>query len=550
MAIHGTLLSGFLGLITHPILNRSEPNALLFVLGLLICMHTLALVQWIQGCSLMDAISSSVVFLLVYLFVLALSISLYRLSPWHPLAKYPGPRLAHLTKWWMVNQLVFRGGRHTKLQELHSLHGSWVRVGPNDISVSLPSAIRPIYNRLDRAQFYQGAPFSAEALITVLDRDTHRKRRQPWVDALSSDGLAAYLPMIHARIMQLIRILEEQSAEGQTVKLDYWTYLFFLDTMGDIGFSGGFESMKAGADTEGWLYTLAMGVFLASTLGQIPWLKDILNLVPRRGPIESFHRAMERKIAQINSNHKENDKRLAILDFLLDSSVEHKLNRAEVIADAALIVVAATDTSVQAVITIFRYLALDPERQSRLAKEVASILTDAVDDGGDSLTSTLCHLPYLEACVQESLRILPPGPFGPVRTTGSSGAIICGEYIPPNTTIHVPVYAMHRDPTNFGVRAEEFVPERWLENDPLQQALNLPAIKPTSFMPFGAGFGACIGKNLAIQNVKLLVAHIVHNFEVACPSEFNTKQFDRSYKEFGIWQHDAFPVILTKRKAM
>ncbi|KAF7368089.1 Cytochrome P450 [Mycena sanguinolenta] len=476
--------------ISHYIFNRHEPNALHFVLGLLGYAQISSLVQWARGCYIIDAIYNSAAFLGIYLLMLSLSISFYRLGPWHPLAKYPGPRLAHLTKWWMVNQVVFRGGRHAKLQQ------------------SVLSTLR-------------------------------------YLDSLTDDPSGSMKKMVRGsgstRIAQLVEILKKKSTNGRTIPLDYWIYLFFLDTMGDIGFSGGFESMKTEKDTEGWLL---------HSMGQIPWLKDIVNILPRRGPIDSFHRSIEKKIYQVGDSNSARGKRLDILGFLLDSSSEAKLTPGEVIADAALIVVSATDTSVQAVVTIFRYLGLDRDRQSRLRDEVNSVLSNIVDDDGDSLASAIARLPFLDACVQESLRIVPPGPFGPLRTTGGSGAFVCGEHIPLNTTIHVPVYAMHRDPAHFGPLAGKFIPERWMDEDPVRQALasDLPPIDRTSFMPFGAGFGSCIGKNLAIQNVKLLVAHLVHNFEVSCASDFDVDTFDQSYKEFGIWQHNALPVTLVERQ--
>lgn len=81
----------------------------------------------------------------------------------------------------------------------------------------------------------------------------------------------------------------------------------------------------------------------------------------------------------------------------------------EAAADASLIVVAATDTSVQTVITLFRYLSVDPERTRRLQKEISSAF---VGDNGEYDYQVLFTLPYLDACIQESLRIIPPGPFG------------------------------------------------------------------------------------------------------------------------------------------
>ena len=84
-----------------------------------------------------------------------------------------------------------------------------------------------------------------------------------------------------------------------------------------------------------------------------------------------------------------------------------RLTTEEASADATLIVVAATDTSIQTVLTVLRYLATDSSRQKKLRDEVnAAFFADEIDIGA------LCKLSYLDACIQESLRIVPPGPFG------------------------------------------------------------------------------------------------------------------------------------------
>ncbi|KAG6809784.1 hypothetical protein H0H87_011545, partial [Tephrocybe sp. NHM501043] len=60
--------------------------------------------------------------------------------------------------------------------------------------------------------------------------------------------------------------------------------------MGDMAFSGGFETLAAGKDTEGWMEVLHMGVLFVGVLGQVPWMKDILALAPAPGPILTFQK--------------------------------------------------------------------------------------------------------------------------------------------------------------------------------------------------------------------------------------------------------------------
>ena len=56
------------------------------------------------------------------------SISFYRLSPFHPLAKYPGPTRCKLTKIWMA-WIGFGGRAHIYYKKLHDKYGSIVRIG-------------------------------------------------------------------------------------------------------------------------------------------------------------------------------------------------------------------------------------------------------------------------------------------------------------------------------------------------------------------------------------------------------------------------------------
>src|SRR6267154_994520 len=54
----------------------------------------------------------------------------YRLSSFHPLAKYPGPFLAKTSKWWAA-YLSGTGDQHRYLKRLHDRYGDVVRIGRN-----------------------------------------------------------------------------------------------------------------------------------------------------------------------------------------------------------------------------------------------------------------------------------------------------------------------------------------------------------------------------------------------------------------------------------
>jgi cytochrome P450 len=73
----------------------------------------------------------------------------------------------------------------------------------------------------------------------------------------------------------------------------------------------------------------------------------------------------------------------------------------------------------------------------------------------------LKELPYLNAVIEESLRLGAPFP-GPWRVTPPEGAIVAGQALPGGVSLSVPVWTQHLDPENFRPVPEEFRPERWL----------------------------------------------------------------------------------------
>ncbi|RDB27710.1 hypothetical protein Hypma_003304 [Hypsizygus marmoreus] len=533
-----------LALLSHRQFNKVEPRPLPFIASLIFgTLSTASIMILFNEASLLQALRFSCLSTVVYLAFLSASVSIYRLSPWHPLARFPGPRPAAITKWWMVHRILFKGGRHTYFEKLHNEYGPWVRVGPNEVSVNLPNAMRSIY-KLDRGSFYTGTPAKADSLITVMDRGIHSRRRQAWTQAVTGDAMYTYIPSALNRVKQLVNILRRESSTGQPVNLDNWINLFFMDLMGDMGFSGGFETMNDGEDKEGWLHTLGLGVIFVSATGQVPWLRSLLQMLPQRGPIETFHTFTENKIKEVKARATPEIRR-DILGTLLDSNSGAELTKDEAAADATLIVVGATDTSVQTVLTFFRYICVDIATRDRLQKELDSVF---LNDAEDVDVPALMRLPYLDACVQEALRIMAPGPFGPPRSSGESGTVIEGTWIPPNTTLHMPVYAMQRDSANFGL-GDQYLPERWLDStdERKDKSIESQPFNRDAFVPFSAGYSSCVGKHLALQNIKILLAHIMHEFDVKPVPHFDPAKFDASYKEYGLWTHDPLNLLFSCR---
>jgi hypothetical protein len=131
--------------LTHQICHRHEPASLTAFGAVLFA-----------GPAMLCCVSSSPLsirlfleVLLIHLCTLCLSVTVYRLPPFHPLARYPGPVLARVSRFWAFWGVV-RGHQHVDSHELFSQYGEVVRTGPNHLIIRNANAIPIIHGNKNR----------------------------------------------------------------------------------------------------------------------------------------------------------------------------------------------------------------------------------------------------------------------------------------------------------------------------------------------------------------------------------------------------------------
>ncbi|KAJ3907532.1 cytochrome P450 [Lentinula edodes] len=150
-------------------------------------------------------------------------------------------------------------------------------------------------------------------------------------------------------------------------------------------------------------------------------------------------------------------------------------------------------------------LAQDPVSQQRLRDEITPLL-EASSDGLRKVRlgyRELKDLVWLDCVIQESLRLYPPVPmtFRQAATTDH----VDGVVIPKGTLYYIPIRVVNTLKDIWGEDAEEFNPLRWLPENNFRQV--------PSTLTFLAGPHACIGKTMAIIEMKAVIAALIANFE-------------------------------------
>nr|XP_021520266.1 cytochrome P450 3A25-like isoform X3 [Meriones unguiculatus] len=177
----------------------------------------------------------------------------------------------------------------------------------------------------------------------------------------------------------------------------------------------------------------------------------------------------------------------------------HKaLSDLEIVAQSISFILAGYDTTSTALSSIMYTLATHPDAQMKLQHEIDTFLPNKEP----ATYGALRGMEYLDMVVNETLRLYPV--TFRVSRLSKKDAQINGVLIPKNTSITVPVFALHRDPEHW-TDPEDFLPERFSKE-------NKDRINPYVFMPFGIGPRNCIGMRFALLNMKLAVVKILQNF--------------------------------------
>ncbi|XP_075533367.1 cytochrome P450 3A41-like isoform X1 [Dermacentor variabilis] len=174
----------------------------------------------------------------------------------------------------------------------------------------------------------------------------------------------------------------------------------------------------------------------------------------------------------------------------------------EALAQCVLFFLAGQDTTSSTVAFATYLLAVHPDAQDKLRKEVDECFAN---HGPEPSLDVVSKLEYLHCIVSETLRLYPPGTR--IERAAYEDYVLgeTGIKIPKDCVVAIPIYAMHHDP-EFFPEPDAFKPERFSKD-------NVGSIRPYTYLPFGAGPRNCIGMRFALQAVKLCLLHSVHNVE-------------------------------------
>ncbi|CAG8909672.1 unnamed protein product [Penicillium egyptiacum] len=434
----------------------------------------------------------------------------------HRLGKFPGPFFARFSNLYLT-MLSSKLHLYKEIGDLHETYGDYVRtgnvttpfwqsmfskyftnLGPTELSIVDPAAVQAIYGNQSKAT--KGPWYTLldprVCLSFTRDKQEHARRRKVWDRGFSTKAIRAYEPVVAKYAQQLVRSVERDLASP--IDMTRWFSYYAFDVMGNLAFGKSFNMIAAGKEAN-FMKTIRTDMTNIGHLKHMPWIFPIILNVPRLNANNlKFWKWIENQFLERSANEPE---QRDIFSCILDAykkgpqSAQDTLN---LHGDGYLIVVAGSDTTSTTLSHLWFHLAGDKALTQKLQKEI-----DALEELNDD---TISKIDLLDATIYETLRLHPAVPSGLQRVTPPEGMTIGKAYIPGNTVVQVPFYTIFRDPRAFE-RPTEFIAERWTTSPELVKDRSV-------FIPFNTGQWACVGRRLALMELRRVTAELLIRYDI------------------------------------
>ena len=428
----------------------------------------------------------------------------------------PGPFLAQFTDLWRYFAQNTPGYAF-KLAKLHQKHGAFVRLGPNHISISDPDAVPIVYSTnpvWDKGPSYYGAVTVSQGRVVpsiiAMSESQHSAVRKTVGRAFTTNSLLDYEPYIEASATEFVNVLSKL----QMVDLGLWLQFFAMDVLMRIAFSESPGFMQKGGDVDGILHAVMHRFDHWGRWGAMPSMDFALN---KSSMANMFKGKADSPLARVGMTkfqaRKTATDKAQLKDLcqkFLEGKAQHPdaLSNDEILGIILSTIGAGADTTAGTLTYTLFFLAKHPAARAKLQAEI----TEALEAGTLSNPPKWVEvnkMPYLEAVLKESMRLLPIASWGLDRVVPPQGATIAGRFFPPGTVVACQIEAIHHDQEVYGQDSWSFRPERWIEaTDDQKRRME------RSFLAFSAGKRICTGKNIAWLEMKKSLPLMMMNFEV------------------------------------
>ncbi|KAL6905626.1 hypothetical protein ACP4OV_003227 [Aristida adscensionis] len=366
--------------------------------------------------------------------------------------------------------------------------------------------------------FPKGKPFAAllgDLLgggIFNVDGGAWRRQRKMASLELGSVAVRSYAHKIISQEVEarLLPVLAAAADEGAVVDLQDVFRRFAFDTICKISF--GLDpcclerEMPVSELADAFDAATRLSAMRAAAASPLVWkLKRLLNVGTERELKKAIGLVDELAAAMIRERRKLGvaDSHDLLSRFMASAGDAHAAADDKYLRDIVVsFLLAGRDTVSSALTTLFMLLSKNPS--------VAAAMRAEAPAGDAPVTyEHLKGLHYTHAVLYENMRLFPPVQFDS-KFCAAADVLPDGTYVSGGARVMYHPYAMGRMPAIWGADHDAFRPERWLTG--AGGSFAPPSLY--KYPVFQAGLRVCLGKELAVTEMKAVGVAVVRAFDV------------------------------------
>ncbi|KAH6650680.1 cytochrome P450 [Chaetomium tenue] len=421
-------------------------------------------------------------------FVYYLTLGFYRLFL-HPLARFPGPKLAAVSRWYEGYYDLIKGGQYThKIKELHKKYGPIIRISPYELHVIDPAFFEVLYRmdgRWDKYAWTYDAFGARNSTIFGSDHDAHKAYRSAIAPLFSKAKIDARQDIVLKNVDKFCERIA--GFAGTTVNLEAATGALARDIANEFILGKKYNDL----DSDDFNYALSVASLGTGKFWRtnkfIRWYGPALKMMP------------------VDWVSKTADQGMKAFLRLFKAAFKHIRQEVGTVSGAGY------ETTASALRLIFFHVFTNPPILHRLRQELDSATTTTPLKLEPLPLKTLLPLPYLTAVLTEGLRLSPAVATRAARISDKD--LFYGAWrIPARTPVGMTTLLMHTDEKLYP-DAMRFDPGRWLGEGAGGGGAKKGGLGRRGLAPFGRGTRGCLGMHLAWAEMYVALAALVQRFD-------------------------------------
>ncbi|KAK7753186.1 hypothetical protein SLS62_004919 [Diatrype stigma] len=425
------------------------------------------------------------------------TLALYRLYL-HPLSRFPGPKLAAVTRLYEGYYDLYHSGQYT-LKIAEPLNSPIIRISPYELHVNDAAFFDTLYNRQEgvwhKYDWSVDAFATKGATIWTADHTLHKSRRLPLSPFFSKVKVSNQQDMIMRHVQALFDRLSGFAASRKTVDLGAAFTAFVRDVTNEYIFGKHYNDLGKDDFDAGMVVAAQAGGLLWRTTKFIRFFGPLMRSIPPQWIMAVSDPVMKQ-----------------FFRFMIISMDDTKnFMKAAMSAD---------DDGPRTLVHEIVQSNLLPSEKSfeRVFQEVSTTTGAGFETTAAVIRIAAFHI-YSDPKILQKLRAelaAAPNRDSPAIATRSAriaqdkDLVYADWRIPAGTPVGMTLHLLHQNEEEYP-EPQRFNPDRWMDPNPWQ-----PGKK--TFVPFGKGKRNCVGMHLALVEIYLLLGNIVQRFEFKFPT--------------------------------